>query len=84
MGLTENYAKLTRWMVSGSEIVCIVHEFEANLPTTKGSRADSNHHEQTRRFQDRFWKYVGSFVAEIGALDNPFFETSGELIALDT
>ena len=84
IGLTENSAELTRWMVSGPEISRVVHEFQANLSTTKGSKADTKHHEQTRSFQDRFRKHIASLLEEIEALDNPFLETSNELIALDT
>ena len=51
IGLTENSAELTRWMVSGQEIARLVQEFQGNMSINNGIRAETKHHEQTSRLQ---------------------------------
>ena len=38
IGLTENTAELTCWMICGPEIARIVNKFEENMPSCRGSK----------------------------------------------
>ena len=84
IGLTENSAELTRWMVSGPEIARLVQEFQGNMAINNGIRAETKHHEQTSSLQERFQQHVNLLITEIESSDNPFMETGKDLIALDT
>ena len=39
IGLTENTAELTCWMICGPEIARIINKFEENMPSRRGSNA---------------------------------------------
>lgn len=58
IGLTENTAELTRWMICGPEIARIVNEFQENIPNQIGSNATYLHHGQTKSFQDKFHQHI--------------------------
>ena len=82
IGLTEDTAELTRWMICGPEIASIVNEFEENMPSRRGSKAIYLHHEQTKSFQDKFRQHVVSLVSIMEELENSFLESDETLVCL--
>ena len=84
MGLTENTAELTRWMIRGPELARIVNEFEEKMPSRRGSKAIYLHHKKTKSFQDNFGQHVLSLVSMMEELENPFLENDEILVYLDT
>ncbi len=83
VGLTESPAALQRWMVSGPEMAHLTNEFEAsrnqgeNIP-------DLRHHEQRPGVQKTFLQDVIALKAALDDYGNPFLESSGDLLVLDT
>ena len=84
IGLTENTAELTRWMICRPEIARKVNEFEENIPSRRGSKAIYLHHEQTKSLQDKFHQHVVSLVSMMEELKNPLLENGETLVCLDT
>ena len=82
VGLTENPSALRRWMVSGPEMARVIGEFE-DAVMRKNSES-SCHHEQKRHVQMAFAKDVQALSGVIQEMGNAFFETSSDLIVLDT
>ena len=61
VGLTENPAALTRWMIAGPEVARVVTEFEENVqPSIDNVNAD--HHDQKKSNQKSFMKDVSSLI----------------------
>ncbi len=83
MGLTESPAALQRWMVSGPEMACLINEFGASLHSSR-SEVDTRHHEERPGIQKAFLQDIKSMKALIDEYGNPFFETGGDLLVLDT
>jgi len=83
VGLTEDPAALRRWMLAGPEIARVVAEFEEYV-LNDGKADDTRHHEQALHYQTNFAKDVSALIKTFNELDNPFLESSGELIMLDT
>ena len=83
VGLTENPAALTRWMIAGPEVARVVIEFEENVqPSIDNVNAD--HHDQKKSNQKSFIKDVSSLINTMQEMGNPFTEDSQDLIALDS
>ena len=49
VGITENPAALHQWMVFGSEMACLIDEFECSIQKSQSS--DFSHHEQKKHLQ---------------------------------
>ena len=69
------------FMLAGPDCAQMVEEFEAIHDPPPSS---TGHHEEGRSLQATFRKDISSFVKVVGQLGNPFFETSSELVALNT
>ena len=80
--LTEKPGALLRWMVAGLEMARVVTEFLTVLDCTHN--AQTSHHEDTPRTQSTFLSHVKSLVKTISVMGNPFMDTSGDLLVLDT
>lgn len=82
LGLTENTSALTRWMIAGSELATMVHEFELSSAV---SSPDDNlkHHEPAYSYQNLF-RIICSLSNSFEDLGNPFMEEEEELMALDS
>ena len=87
VGLTESPSQLLRWMVSGPELARIIGEFETSVENIVGSEIKLpalKHHEQARSRQIAFNREVQSLTSTIEGMGNPFTETSGDMLVLDT
>ncbi|MES9882849.1 MAG: hypothetical protein ABW185_18430 [Sedimenticola sp.] len=83
IGLTEKPAALLRWMVAGPEMSRVVGEFLCELDK-KETSTQLRHHEDTPGKQVEFLKNVKSLVATMTDMGNPFSDTSGDLLVIDT
>ena len=84
VGLIENTAELTRWIIWGPEKARIVNDFEENMPSRRGSKAIYLHHVQIKSFQDKFGQHLVSLVSIMEELENLFLESDEALACLDT
>ena len=50
VGLAENASALQRWMVSGTEMACIIEEFQASTDKVD-TATDTRHHEESNPVQ---------------------------------
>lgn len=83
VGLTENTSALNRWMIAGSELATMVHEFQ--LSSTVSSADDNlKHLEQAYSYQNLFRNDLQSVINSFEDLGNPFTEEEEELMALDS
>ena len=83
VGLTECPAALQRWMLSGPEIARVINDFERAVDCALCT-SDTRHHEQRPGVQKISLQDVMSLKATIDEYSNPFLETSGHLLVLDT
>ena len=83
VGLTECPTALQRWMVSGPEMASVINEFEISVDCALCT-SDMRHHEQRLGVQKISLQDVKSLKATIDEHSNPFLETSGDLLVLDT
>ena len=83
VGLTESPSALQRWMVSGREMARLVNEFEASLNCSQES-IDIRHHEERPGIQKAFLLDVKALKASFDEFGNPFLESTGDLLVLDT
>lgn len=79
VGLTENPSSLRRFTVGGPELARLLREFEGD----DDSEGES-HHEQTPFFQKRFIDTCAALKEVFLSYENPFTNTTDELITLDT
>ena len=82
IGLTENPAAPKRWMAAGPEQARILTEFEELHQSSDHQSSQS--HEQGHSTQEKFQKQVNNMCDVIMSMGNPFMDTSGELMTLDT
>ena len=82
VGLTNNPAALRRWMIAGPGIARLVEKFEEGYDDD--SSDSGGHHEQTKRFQDKFVKDVRSLFIIIEEMGNHIMEESGDLLNLNS
>lgn len=83
IGLTEDNAKLLRWMVSGPELSRVILYFEASQELLKRRQSKGPnivHHEETRAVQTSFQKQVKALHETMNEMGNPFEEASQDLI----
>ena len=81
VGLTENDAALSRWIVTAPEISRMLQEFEHNQSNTLNTE---KHPDQTAAAQNRFKRHVSNLLDVFNA-EIPFMATSGnDLIVLCT
>ncbi len=83
IGLTESPAALQRWMVSGPEMAGFINDFETSVNHSQVT-TDTRHHEQRPGVQKAFLQDVMSLKATFDEYGNPFLESSGDLLVLDT
>ena len=83
VGLAENASPLQCWMVSGPEMARIIEEFQASTDKV-GKATDTRHHEESNPVQVSFAQDVQSLTDTIEQMDNPFTETTSDLIVLET
>lgn len=83
VGLTESPAALQRWMVCGPEMARLLNEFEMSLDNAQ-STPDIRHHEQRPGVQKSFVHDVKLLKSTFDEYGNPFLETSGDQLVLDT
>ena len=83
VGLTECPTALQRWMVSGPDMARVINDFEISVDSALCT-SDMRHHEQRPGVQTIFLQDVTSLKATIDEHSNPFLETSGDLLVLDT
>ena len=69
-------------MLAGPEIARAVTEFEEFI--LNDGKVNTSHHEQAVHYQSSFVKDVNALIDTFNELGNPFLESSGELIMLDT
>ena len=75
IGLTEDSAELTRWMISGPEIARVVEEFETSLRSYSDISTDTlKHLDQTASIQCHFVKHVASLVEAIENIETPLLQ----------
>ena len=87
IGLTKDYTKLLRWMISGPEVSRVISEFEASQELLKCKQSkgpDILHHEETKAMQTAFNKQVKALHATITEMGNPFKEASQDLLVLNS
>ena len=72
---TECPAALQRWMVSGPEMAHLINDFEVSV---------IRHHDQLPGVQKAFLQDIKSLKSTVDKYGNPFLETGGELLVLDT
>ena len=72
----------TEWSVAGPEVARVIAEFEAGMPSSKGTIP--KHHDQSSSVQKRFAADTKALVAAFQEAGNPFEEDSNEIIILDT
>ena len=82
IGITENEAALTRWMVAGPETTRLQMEYEDKY--SKKKKDTGRHHEQIPSVQKTFLSHVQSFTATMEEIGNPFADTGTDLYTLDT
>ena len=82
IGLTENEAALTRWIVAGPETARMLQEYDEKY--SKAKVDPQRHHEQTPSVQKRFASHVNIVTDVIEEIGNPFSDTLKDLYALDT
>ena len=70
-------------MVAGPEVSRIVTEFENCALGTQADNSDHHHHEQYAGVQAMFITEVGSLIAVIEEMGNPFLEKRNDLLVLD-
>ena len=83
VGLTESPAVLHRWMVSGPVMAHLINEFGASVNHSQ-SEVYIRHHEQRPGIKKAFVQDVKLMKASINEYGNPFLETSGDPLVLDT
>lgn len=83
VGLTENPAALRRWMVCGPEMARLIGEFESLVETSQKT-TNLGHHEQTKSTQKAFLRDVKSLTDVIEEKGNPFLDSSGDLLNLNS
>ena len=83
IGLTEKPTALLRWMVGGPELARVVTEFLVGLENI-GSEKQTHHHEAKPGTQKTFLRHVTALVEAMSDMGNPFLDTSGDLLVLDT
>ena len=81
IGITENEAALTRWMVAGPETARLLMEYD-DKHSSKRKDTD-HHHEQIPSVQKTFITHVKNVTDIIEELGNPFADTSSDLYVLD-
>ena len=69
IGITENANALRRLLVSGPGFSRMIQEFQ-----TCFHEEDHNHHEQYKKFQEKFKTNVKALVHIIGEMGNSFLE----------
>ena len=84
IGLRENTARLTCWMICGPQIARIVNKFEKNMPSSRQSKAFHLHHRQTKSFRDKFLQHVVSLVCMMEGLENSFLENGETSVCLQS
>ena len=87
IGLTKDYAKLLRWMISGPEVSRVISDFQASQELLKRKQSkgpDILHHEETKAMQTAFHKQVKALHATITEMGNPFKEASQDLLVLNS
>ncbi len=87
IGLTEKPAALLRWMVAGPEMARVVGVFLCEFDKKEASshlRNSIRHHEDKPGVQAAFLKNVKTLVATMNDMGNPFSDTSGDMIVIDT
>ena len=84
--LTEDSIQLLRWMVCGPKVARSVRDFEVLLPYNLETSLpeQSKHHEQTPSAQKQFSKNMNDLASAFQQAENPFWEESKDLIALDS
>jgi len=82
VGLTESDAALSKWTISGPEILRCLQEFESTFSQVSNDR---KHHEQKPCCQKRFQQDVKNVIKVFEQEDNPFNDriASDELLFLD-
>ena len=83
VGLTESPAALKRWIVSGPEMAHLFNEFEASINHHQ-TPVDTRHNEVLPGVQKAFLRDVKALKASFDEYGNPFLESSGDLLVLDT
>ena len=87
IGLTGDYAKLLRWMISRPEVSRVITDFEASQELLKRKQSkgpDILHHEETKAMQMAFHKQVKALHATITGMGNLFKEASQDLLVLNS
>ena len=84
IGLTINPSALRHWMAAGPEVSRIVTEFENCALGAQADSSDHHHHKQYAGVQAMFITEVGSVIAVIEEMGNPFLEKGNDLLVLDT
>ena len=82
IGVTENEAALTRWMVAGPETARLLNEYDDKQSVNK--KHTERHHEQIPSVQKTFLSQVKSVTDVMEELGNPFADTSTDLYTLHT
>ena len=82
IGILNDASTLDRWTTSGPEVARILAEFD--VCNTNTSKPNTNHHQQTKSEQNRFYKNVHNLVNSIEEYGNPFLDVSEDLVVLDT
>ena len=82
LGITDNLTAMTMWTTAGAETTQIINEFKISFGKTH--KNSTQHHDQGPWTQSKFAKHVKVMVATFEELDNPFMESSKDLIVLDT
>ena len=81
IGITENEAALTRWMVAGPETARLLIEYDEKHSMKKDT---DRHHEQIPSVQKAFILQVKNVTDVMEELGNPFADTGTDLYTLDT
>lgn len=84
IGLTENSVALLRWMVAGPEMMRVVNQFLSCLQRSNDIPDEIRHHENVPSVQNKFACKVISLVKTLKDMGNPFDDSSGDLLTLDT
>ena len=83
VGLTNNPAAFSRWMIAVPEVARVIEEFQDGNQHS-GRQDNMRHYDQTPSVQTSFTKDVRSLVKVMEELGNPFEEDSLDLVALNT
>lgn len=81
IGITENEAALTRWMVAGPETARLLMEYDEKHSMKKDT---DRHHEQIPSVQKAFISQVKNVTDVMEELGNPFADIGTDLYTLDT